>query len=332
VHPSLAARSVEPFVAPLRARGAQIAGARGEQETPPISVAPLVDDERLLGLRCELPVSDDAAKTAVLISGLFSPHATTLSEPFVSADHTERLFVALGLPLRRIGAVLQLDPSDWNRRIPAQRDVDTTGCATCAAFLATAALLVPGSRIALANVGTNPSRAGFFDVLRLWGANAQVIPRGDANGREPTADVLVEARALRGGLLGGEQLVRARNELPALAALAAVTLRDLQLFDLDAAASAHDAQARNLEALLQAFGFTTSRTKNTLQVQRRPQPAAPGARIDAREDPELAMAAVVLGLTAEGETVIEHAAEALELTHPGFLEALRELGAEVELA
>ncbi len=333
VHPSLASRPVTQIVGPLRARGAQIAGRRSTPEsveTPPISVAPLLDDERLLGLRCELPEADADAKTAVLISGLFSPLETTLSEPLVSADHTERLFVSLGLPLRRVGSVLQFDPSGWDRRIPAQRDVSLPGCTTCAAYLATAALLTPGSRIALGHAGLNPSRAGFFDVLRSWGANVQVLPRGDAAGREPVADLIVQHGALRGGVLGGELMIRARAELHALAAIGRGTLRAVSLFDLPLVTPG-DPQGTALQTLLAASGVQVERRDDALHVHGE-SPHGAAHTIDARDDAELAMAAIVLGLTRDAETVIEQGAEALELVHPGFLAALGELGAQVDIA
>jgi 5-enolpyruvylshikimate-3-phosphate synthase len=81
--------------------------------------------------------------------------------------------------------------------------------------------------------------------------------------------------------------------------------------------------------MLRDFGMDTLRQAGSLVV--RHGTALVPARVDAREQPELAMTAVVLGLAAEGETVVEQGAEAIELAHPGFVRMLQELGAEIEI-
>ena len=331
-HAALATRSVDHIVGPLRARGAHIAGRSQSPHaapTLPISVAPLVEGERLHALDCSLPVPDAVAKSAILVSALFAAGSTTITEPLVSADHMERLLVALGLPLRRIGAVVNFDPADWDTKIPPLGRVAAPGCVTCAAFACVAALLLPASRVALRGPGLNPSRTGFFDVLRMWGADVQVLPRGDTATREPYADIIVKHSAVRGGMLGGETLLRSREELGALAVLGQAAPREVQLFDLEHAAPAGDPHATELEGLLRAFGISARRVPGALCVGQGKVGA--GAVVDAKHDPALAMTAIVLGLTTPGETVVEDAASAVEQAHPGFLDMLRELGAEIEL-
>ncbi len=332
VHASLAARSVDQIVGPLRARGAQIAarsGNRGEL-VPPLAVAPLVAGESLHAIDCTLPRADPAAKTAVLVSSLFASGPTTLAEPTVSADHTERLFVGLGLPLRRIGSVIAFDRESWDGVVPVQQTHDLPGSATLAAYLATVAQLVPGSAIALEGAGINPSRAGVLDVLRSWGADIAVAPAGDASLREPVGEVELRARGLRGGILGAEELVRSRDEIVALAALGAASHRGVQLFDLSAVSASDDPYWAQVRELLAAFGVQTDLAQDCLRVPPA-QPLAPGS-YDARDRAEFALAAVALGLAAPGETVLEHAIDALARTYPGFIEAANALGAQIQSA
>ena len=111
---------VDQLVGVLRARGAQIAatGSEGEGLYPPLAIAPLLASERLSPIDASLPLADPCTKDALLLSGLYAGGPTTLSEPQVSPDHMERLFVALGLPLRRIGSVVALDIGAWDGRVP----------------------------------------------------------------------------------------------------------------------------------------------------------------------------------------------------------------------
>jgi 3-phosphoshikimate 1-carboxyvinyltransferase len=330
VHPTLAQRSVEHLVGPLRARGAHIAGrSHGDTSVPPIAVAPLIDPEQLSGLDATLPWPDPDAKSAALISGLLAAGVTTISEPSISPDHTERLMVGLGLPLRRVGSVVVFDPSDWDHRVPAFGRLALPGSTTLAGYLAVAAQLLPGSDITLTNVGINPSRSGALEMLAQWGRAVSVVPKGDAALREPIADVRVCSAALRGGVIGGELLVRARDELPALALLGVVAQRGVRLCDLAWLGAEPDSTWAALDPLLGAFGVAVERSAGELYVPRQAQ--LQPAQVDARDDPRLSMCACVLGLASAGETVVKHAAKALLAVYPGFIETARALGAELDL-
>jgi 3-phosphoshikimate 1-carboxyvinyltransferase len=326
VHPSLAERSVESIVAPLRARGAHVAGAAAKRPRPivsgtvseergegsqaaaqrggdlvaPIAVAPLIAPEQLLPIDAALPYADADAKSALLVSGLFAAGPTTISEPSVSADHTERLLVALGLPLRRVGSVIGFDPGEWDHRIAPLGAIELPGCTTIAAYLAAAAQLVPGSDISLRGVGINPTRNGAFEIIRQWGAPLQVAPRPDQALREPVADMRVRSGALRGGVIGGELLVRARDELPALLMLGAVARRGARLCDLGWLGAEADPEWRALDAVFAAFGYTLQRSEDELLLANRSQGAA---------DPRPAQQRRV-GAPQAGDS--EHSATALE--------------------
>lgn len=337
VHPSVARRSVEHVVGVLRARGANIAAqsGQGEQLIAPISVAPLVPPEHLLGLDATLPRADRDAKVAALISGLFASAATTVSEPQLSADHVERMAVALALPLRRIGSVVSFDAGGWSpRSMPALGSVSLPGSAALAAHFACALQLMAAGQLALRGVLMNPSRSGMLDLLRSWsgGAALTIVPTGDAALREPIADLAVRPAAIRGGVVGGELLPRAGSALPALAALGLAARRGVRLCDLQWLSGDEAAALYKLAPMLSAFGADIARGDDELLVKRAAgAPSAP-RRVDAGDDPELALLACTLALATPGETVVEHAATALSAVHPGFIETARLLGAAIDFA
>lgn len=335
---TLAQRSVEHLVGPLRARGGQIAAQRGTLAdrtlVPPLSVAPLVEGEALRALDCSLPRADHVAKSGVLMSALFAAGPTTLAEPTVSADHTERMMVALGLPLRRIGSVLAFDPTGWDRRIPAQPPAEMPGSSAIASHLCAVAQCISGSAIELEHAGINPTRSGVLDVLRSWGAELEIRPSGEAAQREPVGSIVLRRqRGVRGGALGGEELVRAHDQLAALALLGRASGRGCQLYELDAIASEGDPSWSEFVHLLRVFDVSVVSAPNCLRIDAAPPPrTAPAGtrRYDARSDAELALAAAALALATPGESVLEHAVEPLEQSHPGFIEAARALGAEIQ--
>jgi 3-phosphoshikimate 1-carboxyvinyltransferase len=94
------------------------------------------------------------------------------------------------------------------------------GDISSAAFFIVAALITPGSRLVIRNVGVNPTRTGLLDALRSMGARIAVKPRKVGKGEEPVADLLVESSRLRGVTLGGDLVPRMIDEFPILAVAA----------------------------------------------------------------------------------------------------------------
>lgn len=321
---------LEHLIGALRARGAHVAatGTAGDALRPPVAVAPLLPDEPLRGLQCELPEPDPHAKSALLLSGLFAAGPTAVSEPLLSADHTERMLAALQVPVRRLGSMAGFDPAQWDRRLPAFGRWALPGDATVAAYLAAAAASIPESRVALHGAGFNPTRTGFFDALRLLGGRLLVIAKGDCAGHEPIAELQIQHHAARGGVMGGEVALRCGDALPALLLIGARSARGVQLLEGEGFAGPGDPIWENLAELARAFGAACTADGATLAIQASPQ--LRGAAVDAREDHRLALTAVIFGLAAEGETRVANAT-CLSDHFPGLPALLRGLGARVEV-
>jgi 3-phosphoshikimate 1-carboxyvinyltransferase len=324
------APSLEHMLGALRARGAQIGGSGrdGEALRPPIAIAPLLADERLRGIECALPEPDACAKSAILLSGLFAAGPTAVSEPLLSPDHTERMLSALDVPMKRFGSMAGFDPAEWTGRLPALGRIQLPGSVTCAAFASAAASVIAGSRVALRSVGFNPTRSGFFDGLRLLGGRPAVIPKGDCAGREPVAELHVQACRVRGGVVSGELVLRCGETLPALCLLGACSARGVQIYDGEAYAPQNAQAWQELAALLHAFGVPCAVEGAGLSVA--PVERLRAAHVDARGDHRLALTAVVFGLATQGETVVDDA-QCLEDDCPGLIELLVRLGARIEL-
>lgn len=326
-----AAGEIGDLIGALRARGANIAGiARdGEALRPPISIAPLLPDEQLAGLQCTLEQPDADAKSAILLSGLLAGGPTALSEPLLSADHTERMLLALGVPVRRLGSLVGFDPAQWNGRLEPLGEVGLPADTRFCAFVSAAAAAIPGSHVALHDAGMNPTRSGFFDALRLLGGQLLVIAKGDRAGREPVAEVQVRnQKLLRGGAMGGEIALRCGDSLPALCLLGARSVRGLQLHDGEPFAAPSDRIWTELAALVSSFGAPCRAEGSGLHVT--PATQLRGVHVDAHEDHRLALTAVIFGLAAEGETLVQNAACIAE-DSSDLPRALRELGAAIEV-
>jgi 3-phosphoshikimate 1-carboxyvinyltransferase len=326
---SLTRRPMGRVIKPLRARGAHIAGTAGakpDELYPPISIAPLVEGEDLKGIEYAMSVASAQVKSALLLSGLYAAGPTVLQEPVLSRDHTERMMLALGVPLQTSGASVALDPNvDWaGGWEPFEWDVP--GDPSSAAFPLLAAAMVPGSEVSVEDVCVNPTRTGLFDWLRLIGANVTHRPSGHGAGDEPMAELTVAHGPIRGSVAGGELIVRMIDEIPAVCALAAVANGKTEIRDAEELRVKESDRIATMAAVLGAFGVPCEELPDGMVITG--GAALHPAQIESRGDHRIAMSAALLGMLAEGESVID-GAEAVDTSFPGFVALMRSLGADI---
>lgn len=326
---SLTRRPMGRVIEPLRARGGHIAGSSGKKEGelyPPISIAPLVEGEHLVGLEYEMPIASAQLKSALLLSGLYAGGITAIREPVLSRDHTERMMLALGVPLETFGPMVVLDPSGWRRGWDAF-EWDVPGDPSSAAFFVAAASIVPGSEVVVENVGVNPTRTGFFDAVRPMGAGMSIVPKGDAAGGEPIATIEIEHRHVAGGRTGGELLVRMIDEVPAMAALAATARGKTEIRDAEELRVKESDRISAMAHVLSAFGGKCVELEDGMTIEGVDR--LHGARVESRGDHRVAMSSALMGLVADGETIVDDV-ECVDTSFPGFAGLLRSLGADIE--
>lgn len=211
---SLRARPMARVVDPLRAMGADLRW-QGKPDRLPV----LVCGASLTGRDHLLPVASAQLKTALLLAGLRAGGATTLRGGGSSRDHTERLLRVMGLET----ATGDGDELRVSGGAPLTGfDVTVPGDPSSAAFLLTAAAMVPGSRLAVRDVGLGAGRTGFLDVLARTGARVELERAApEVPGGEPRGDVTVTAGELRPFRIEGDEVPGLVDEIPVLAVLAA---------------------------------------------------------------------------------------------------------------
>ncbi len=327
---SLTRRPMGRVIEPLRARGAHIAGSSGKKPEalyPPISIAPLVEGETLAGIEYDMPIASAQVKSSLLLAGLYASGPTAIKEPVLSRDHTERMMLSLGVPLETMGSMVVLDPNaDWSHGWDGF-EWHVPGDPSSAAFPAIAALLVPGSEVSIEGVCVNPTRTGLFDVMRMMGAGPASIPKGEGAGGEPVADLVVSYAPARGALVGGEIVVRMIDEVPVLCALAAVARGATEIRDAEELRVKESDRIAVMAGVLRAFGVSCDELPDGMIIKG--GAALRAAEVTSHGDHRIAMTAALLGLVADGETVVNDVG-CVDTSFPGFAALLRGLGASIE--
>lgn len=328
---TLTRRPMMRVARPLRERGAVVEGrvdpSREREVFAPLVVGPLPEGSVLNALEYESSVASAQVKSAVLLSGLYASGLTRFKEPTVSRDHTERMLGAMGVPIRTVGAVVELEPSGWNRQMPAF-EITIPGDISAASFLLVAAQLVAGSRITIRGVGVNPTRTGLLEIARDMGAGLSIEPQG-VRGGEPVAELHAWSAPLRPTIVGGETVPRAIDEIPIACALAARAAGVTRIRDAIELRHKESDRIATMATVLRAFGVECDEKPDGLDVQGREGPLD-AADIASRGDHRIAMTAAVLALTAGGPTRVRDAA-CIATSYPKFVSTLRALGARIDI-
>lgn len=326
---SLSRRPMMRIARPLRARGAVVDGSPhpGRDDiTPPLTVGPLPQGRKLSALEYELPVPSAQVKSCVLLSGLFAEGPTVVIEQVQSRDHTERMLRACGLTVETEGNRVSLDPPRDTSAI-APFDVDLPGDLSAAAFLLVAGQIVPRSTVRTHRTGLNPTRAGILDIIRQFGGNVVIEPSGESLG-EPVGTVSTSAGSLYAGRVEGELAVRAIDEIPIAAVLAARSYGATEFSDVAELRVKESDRITLITETLKRFGVPVDERPDGFTVLGRPDGRLKAARVQSGGDHRIAMSAAVLGLVADGETIVEDV-DCVATSYPGFAAALASLGADV---
>lgn len=328
---SLQSRPMMRIIGPLRSRGARIDGRphpkKADDVTGPLVVHGLPSGEYLGPLEYVSEIASAQVKSALLLSGLYAHGPTYIREPMLSRDHTERLLLSLGVPLSTMGPIVRLDPSTWNGQMPAF-DLELPGDPSAAAFLVTAAQLVDKSKVVVRDVGTNPTRTGFFEIARDMGAGIATEPHGERGG-EPIADVHAWSAPLRSTRIGGELIPRAVDEIPIACALAARANGTTMIMDASELRVKESDRLATMALVLRAFGVSCEERPDGLVITGKEGAFTP-ARIDSRGDHRIAMTAAVMALAASGPSRILDV-DCITTSFPKFIGTLRALGARIDV-
>ena len=286
---SLRTRPMERIAQPLRAMGAAITSRDGR---PPLRIT----GGRLHGSRFELPVASAQVKTAILLAGLQADGETTVVEPARSRDHTERWLPVFGGDVVREGTSARVVRTDLRAA-----SVVVPGDVSSAAFLVAAALLAPRGNVRVEGVGLNPGRTAFLDVLQSMGADVRWAVTGETP--EPVGWIEARSGPLRGVEVPETLVPSLIDEAPALAAIATAASGT---FVLRGAAELRLKESDRIAALADVLGRMGARVTEQADGLRI-EGGAPlrGARVSARGDHRIAMAAAVAGLAAVGDTHVE---------------------------
>ena len=313
---SIQRRPMKRIMIPLRAMGADITSVSGN-DCAPLSV----HGKQLYGIHFNSPIASAQVKSAVLLAGLYASGQTTVTEPALSRDHTERM-------LRSFGAKVLTGNFEGRPSVTVTEtqnlygtEISVPGDISSAAFFLVGASIVPGSEVVLRNVGINPTRDGVISALRAMGAKIEVLEVRNEDS-EPAADLLVRYAPLHGTEIGGALIPRLIDELPVLAAAAAVAEGRTVIRDAAELKVKESNRIRTMAEGLSRLGAKVEETEDGLIIDG--GAALHGGAVESYSDHRIAMSFAILSLVIDGEVRISDP-DCVNISAPTFYEDLKSL-------
>ena len=319
---SLRSRPMDRIVMPLTRMGAAIESDC--DGTPPLQMR---GGLALRGMHYDMPMASAQVKSAILLAGLYADGETSVTEPAVTRDHTERM-------LRSMGVDVQTSNAGPGRKVVLRGGQAMHGCAidvpadlSSATFLILVTILSQDADVLIEDVGINPSRSGVIDILLKMGASIKLENRR-AFGDEPVADIRVRSSRLTGGLVDPGLVSLAIDEFPALFVAAAAArgkttfsgLAELRVKESDRIAAMADG--------LRRLGIHVDESPDGAVVH---GGRFGGGEVESFHDHRVAMALAMAATIAEDVVVIRDVNN-VNTSFPGFEQCVTGLGADVRVA
>ena len=314
---SLTRRPMGRVRRPLSTMGARIYG-RNENNNLPLTIVPA--EKKMHGIHYDSPVASAQVKSAILLAGLYADAPTTVTEPYISRDHTEQMLTGFGVHLERSGTSVTVFPvEEDNFRAPSE--ITVPGDISSAAYFLVAGTIIAGSRLRLNNVGINPTRTGILDVLRDMGAHISVHNERESGG-ERVADLLVEAAPLHGVSFGAEIMPRLIDEIPVLAVAALFAEGDTIITGAGELRVKETDRLHAIVTELQKLSpGSIEEREDGLVIHGKSEIRR--AQVKSYDDHRMAMSLAVLG--AAGEGVLIENPESVNISYPTFFSEIERL-------
>jgi 3-phosphoshikimate 1-carboxyvinyltransferase len=310
---SLMKRPMERVAAPLRQMGAVVETSDGR---PPVRIR---GGQRLRGIDHRLNVASAQVKSALLLAGLYASGTTSVTEPAVTRDHTERMLRAFGIEVSVDGGRVSVTPG-----APRATQIDVPGDFSSAAFFIVAATIAGASPLLIRNVGINATRTGLVEILRLMGGRIEFRNPRQAGG-EPVADLLVEPTRLQGITVPPGLVPLAIDEFPALFVAAALAEGETRV---SGAAELRVKESDRIGVMaegLAALGASVEALPDGMHIR---GGRLSGGTVDSHGDHRIAMAFAVAAACAEAPVRILDVAN-VATSFPGFPAVARQSGLRV---
>ncbi|MFH1593753.1 MAG: 3-phosphoshikimate 1-carboxyvinyltransferase [Candidatus Omnitrophota bacterium] len=306
---SLSGRPMRRIIDPLNRMGVSITSAGGGGTAPL-----LIKGGKVTNIDFETSVASAQVKSCILFAGLYADGITSITEPFISRDHTERMLKFCGAKLLRRDLTVSVEGGG----MLASKEFYIPGDISSAAFFIAGGSILQGSDLVLRDVGLNPTRCGFINVLLRMGANIKVLAKKDSV--EPYGDVRVRSGDLKSAVIEADEVPQLIDEIPILAVLASKALGSTVIKGLGELKVKETDRIVSITDNLQRMGVDIETRDNSIVVNGK-KGRLKGGALRSFNDHRTAMSVAIAALYADGPCEIDDTSS-ISTSFPSFFNVL----------
>ena len=308
---SLSKRPMKRIIEPLTQMGAII---EANEYKAPLKIT----GQDLHAIDYTSQIASAQVKSCILLAGLgVNDGITSVTEPYVSRNHTELMLKAMGANISTNGTKVSIQKSELS-----PIEINICGDISSAAYFIVAALIVPNSKVILKNVGLNPTRTGILDVAQKMGANIKILDKKEVYG-ENVGDIQIEYSELNGCEISGEIIPRLIDEIPIIAVLATQAKGKTVIKDAQDLRNKESDRITAVVTELKKLGANIDETPDGMIIRGKCNLLG-DTEVETYHDHRLAMSLYVAGLICEKEILI-NGFEWVNISFPTFEELFNKL-------
>ena len=269
-------------------------------------------------------------KSAVILAGLNSYGNTIIKESVNSRDHTENL-LSKNKKVIKIKKGKEKTIKVIGKKELGKLDLNVSGDPSSAAFFVALTLLSPNSSIKIKNVGLNPTRIGFYNILKKQKAKLKFVNIKKEN-NELSGDILVQSCKLKPIKTAANMYASTTDEYLLLFLIAGLQ-HGVSIFKgISELANKESSRAREMKKILNQIGVKCILNKDEMKIFGKGMIDASNKRIIVGnlQDHRIAMCAFVLAILTNAKTLIKNF-ETVFTSSPSFLKIMKNLGAKFEI-
>jgi 3-phosphoshikimate 1-carboxyvinyltransferase len=304
---SLSQRPMKRVTRPLKLMGVDITG-RENASFAPLNIK---GAGTLNPIDYKTEVASAQVKSAIMFAGLYADGNTTITEPYKSRDHTERIFELFGADIKQEGLAVSVQGMGQKEFTP--QDICIPGDISSAAFFMALGILSDDAEISIENCGLNRTRTGIVNVLKNMGADINIISGKEYF--EPKGRIIVKSSSLKAITIKKEDIPLMIDEIP-LIALCATQAEGTTV--IEGVAELRVKETDRVHAImtsLKALGASIQAEENNLIIKGPVK--LKGAPLESFGDHRIAMMSVIAGAIAEGDTSVSDT-DCIDVSFPGF--------------
>ena len=269
-------------------------------------------------------------KSAVILAGLNTLGVTKIVEKSFSRNHTENILFKNNNAIKIKGNRKKIIEVIGGKKLNPLK-INVPGDPSSAAFFSALTLMNNDSKLKIKNFGLNPTRTGFYKLLKKYGAKIDFKNLKKEN-NEVRGDIYISSSKIKPIRGTKEYYVNSTDEYPILFVIAALTKGTSVFKGIKNLANKESNRIREMQKILKQLNIKSIYTKDKIKIFGKGLFNAEKKTIlvPMLGDHRICMSSFILSILTGAKTKIKNF-ETVNTSSPSFLKTMKLLGANFEI-